>query len=169
MAIPASSPAGTALRVVDITSQFDRFVMSTTDMPDAQRIRAFEKQIGPIANGFYSRERRPDGYDFRILVQLKTYPQRRTGVLAVSRRFNGLFAPARQRFEAVFGPPLPHRQRFSWTAWENSTAASVSFMASRTCCSARTLLLRSTPGKIWTHSSITSCSTFIAKSRSANA
>ncbi|MFL6756692.1 MAG: hypothetical protein ACJ8FC_06890 [Sphingomicrobium sp.] len=101
-----SSPAYArdGLGVVDLTAQFDRFAMATMDMPDEQRVRAFEKQIGPLANGFYSRERNPDGYDFRVLVQLKTYPQRRNAVLAVSRRFNAQFAPARQKFEAVFGP-----------------------------------------------------------------
>lgn len=101
-----SAPAipGGGLKVVDLTGQFDRFVMSTVDMPDAQRIMAFEKEIGPIANGFYSRERSPDGYDFRILVQLRTYPKRRAATLAVSRNFNQLFMPARRKFESVFGP-----------------------------------------------------------------
>jgi hypothetical protein len=101
-----SAPANAAddLHVVDLTDEFDRFVMATQDMPDAQRIKAFEKQIGPIGNGFYARERNPDGYDFRVLLQLKTYPQRRTATLTVSLRFNELFARARQNFEAVFGP-----------------------------------------------------------------
>lgn len=107
LSIPASAAGG--LRVVDLTDEFDRFVMATADMPDAQRIVAFEKQIGPIANGFYSRERTPEGYDFRVLTQLKTYPQRRTANLAVSRQFNGQFAPARAKFEAVFGP-VPSQQ-----------------------------------------------------------
>lgn len=99
-----SAPAFAALRIVDLTGQFDRFAMSTAEMPDAQRVVAFEKQIGPIANGFYSRDRTPDGYDFRVLVNLKTYPERRAGVLAVSQRFRQLFASARQTFEARFGP-----------------------------------------------------------------
>lgn len=111
-ALSAPAVAGGGLQIVDLTSQFDRFVMATTDMPDAQRIVAFEKQIGPIANGFYSRERSPDGYDFRILVQLKTYPQRRAGVLAVSRQFNDVFSPARRRFEAVFGPATASRPAY---------------------------------------------------------
>ena len=89
---------------MDLTAEFDRFAMATAGMPDAERIVAFEKQIGPIANGFYSRERTPSGYDFRVLVQLKAYPERRAGTLAVSRQFNELFDPARKSFEAVFGP-----------------------------------------------------------------
>jgi hypothetical protein len=101
--------AADALRVVDLTAQFDRFVMATEHMPDGQRIRAFEKQIGPIANGFYARKRTPDGYDFRVLVNLKTYPERRAATLAVSREFNEQFAPARRRFEAVFGPVTSHQ------------------------------------------------------------
>ena len=101
-----SAPAKAAgdLHIVDLTDEFDRFVMATEDMPDAQRIRAFETQIGPIGNGFYSRERNPDDYDFRVLLQLKTYPQRRNATLTVSRQFDDLFARARQNFEAVFGP-----------------------------------------------------------------
>ena len=73
-------------------------------MADGKRVAAFEKKIGPIAGGFYSRERMPDSYDFRILLQLKTYPERRAGNLAVSHEFRSLFAPARRKFEAVFGP-----------------------------------------------------------------
>ena len=103
-ALPASSAAEDELQIVDLTGQFDNFAMSTIDMPDAERIVAFEQQIGPIANGFYARDRRPQGYDFRILVQLKAYPQRRTEILAVSRRFNQQFAPVRRKFEAIFGP-----------------------------------------------------------------
>ena len=95
---------GSGLHVIDLTGQFDRFAMSTAEMPDGQRVVAFEKQIGPKANGFYSRKRTPDGYDFRVLVQLKTYPERRKATLAVSRKFDQLFAPARQKFESVFGP-----------------------------------------------------------------
>lgn len=95
--------AADELRVVDLTGQFDQFAMSTAALPDDQRVVAFEKQIGPMANGFYERDRRPDGYDFRILTQLKTYPARRAETLAVSRQFNRLFGPARQRFEAAFG------------------------------------------------------------------
>lgn len=102
LSVPAKAADG--LNIIDLTGQFDRFAMATEDMPDGQRIRAFEKQIGPIAGGFYARDRNPDGYDFRVLVQLKTYPQRRDATLSVSRRFNELFSPARHNFEAFFGP-----------------------------------------------------------------
>ena len=103
-ALPVPALAAEELRVVDLTGKFDQFAMSTAAMPDDQRIVAFEQQIGPIANGFYERDRRPDGYDFRVLTQLKTYPERRAETLAVSRRFNSMFVPARHRFEAAFGP-----------------------------------------------------------------
>ena len=110
LSIPAF--AADELRVVDLTAQFDRFAMSTAGMPDDQRILAFEKQIGPIANGFYARDRRPEGYDFRILTQLKTYPGRRAETLAFSRQFNKLFIPARHRFEAAFGPVTTRQPAF---------------------------------------------------------
>lgn len=102
--LSSSAPAAEALHIVDLTGQFDRFAMSTAAMPDEKRVVAFERQIGPIANGFYARKRTPDGYDFRVLVNLKTYPERRAGVLAVSQQFRQLFADARQTFEARFGP-----------------------------------------------------------------
>jgi len=102
LSAPVSAASG--LNVVDLTGQFDRFAMATKDMPDDQRVVSFEEQIGPMADGFYSRDRTPDGYDFRVLVQLKTYPERRAATLAVSQEFNALFAPARRKFESVFGP-----------------------------------------------------------------
>ena len=112
LAISGSAGAQDGLRVVDLTGKFDRFVMATRDMPDAERIAAFEQQIGPIANGFYSRRRGPHGYDYRVLVQLKTYPQRRTAILAVSRDFNRQFTPARRKFESVFGQVASPRPAF---------------------------------------------------------
>ena len=102
LSVPAK--AAGYLHIVDLTDEFDRFVMATEGMPDAQRVRAFEKQIGPLGNGFYARERNPDGYDFRVLLELQAYPQRRHATLTVSRQFNELFESARQSFEAVFGP-----------------------------------------------------------------
>jgi len=92
------------MRVVDVTAEFDRFAMATTDMPAEQRIAAFEREIGPIADGFYSRGRRPDDYDLRVLDTLRSYPGRRDGVLAISRDFSRLFASARQKFQSQFGP-----------------------------------------------------------------
>lgn len=104
LALSGPALASDGLRVVDVTDQFDRFAMATERMPDGERVIAFEKQIGPIANGFYSRARTPDGYDFKVLVNLKTYPQRRAGILAVRQNFRHLFAEARHKFEAEFGP-----------------------------------------------------------------
>lgn len=111
-ALSVQASAADELRIVDLTGQFDRFAMSTAEMPDADRVVAFEKQIGPIANGFYERDRRPEDYDFRILTQLKSYPKRRIETLAVSRKFNRLFVPARHRFEAAFGPLAPHQPAY---------------------------------------------------------
>lgn len=104
-----SAIADDRLRIVDLIGQFDSFAMATAALPDPQRVAAFERQIGPIANGFYSRQRRRDGYDLRILAELKAYPERRAATMAARRSFIQQFGPARQRFEAVFGP-LPSRQ-----------------------------------------------------------
>ena len=103
MAYSAPALAADGLRIVDLTAQFDRFAMTTADMPAEQRVAAFEREIGPIADGFYSRGRRPDDYELRVLDALHNYPGRRDGVLAISRDFNRLFVPARQKFEAAFG------------------------------------------------------------------
>jgi len=110
--ISLSSPAFAserALRVVDLTGEFDRFAMTTTRMPDAQRIAAFEHRMGPIAEGFYDRDRRPDQYDERVLTTLRSYPGERTRILDVGRRFNVQFAAARRSFQAVFGPVSTER------------------------------------------------------------
>jgi hypothetical protein len=102
----SSAPAfaGGVLRLVDLTGEFDRFAMATATMPDAQRLTAFEAEVGPMADGFYARERRPNHYDLRILANLRTYPERRAAIQAVSRQFPQLFNHARRSFEAQFGP-----------------------------------------------------------------
>lgn len=92
------------LHVVDLTGEFDRFAITTTHMPDEQRVTAFENRIGPIADGFYARDRRPAEYDERVLSNLKSYPRDRARILAVTRKFSVQFAAARKSFEAVFGP-----------------------------------------------------------------
>ena len=119
-----SAPAKAAgdLHVVDLTDEFDRFVMATTDMPDAQRVRAFEKQIGPIADGFYARDRNPDGYDFRVLVQLKTYPQRRNATLTVSRGSRSCSNPLAGISRPYSGRSLPGSPSSCSTAWVSWTA-----------------------------------------------
>lgn len=78
--------------------------MTTTHLPDEQRVTLFEDRIGPIADGFYSRGRKPGEYDERVLSSLKSYPERRADILAVTRTFTAQFASARRSFEAVFGP-----------------------------------------------------------------
>jgi hypothetical protein len=101
-AIGSAPPPG--LRLVDLTDEFDRFATSTVGMADTERVAAFEKQIGPLADGFYSRARKPKNYDERVANHLKNYPLLRDGILAVSRDFHRLFGPARDSFQAVFGP-----------------------------------------------------------------
>jgi len=105
LSLALSQPATSAgLRVVDLTGEFDRFAMTTTHLPDEQRVTLFEDRIGPIADGFYSRGRKPGEYDERVLSSLKSYPERRADILAVTRTFTAQFASARRSFEAVFGP-----------------------------------------------------------------
>lgn len=101
-AAPAQAQDG--LRLVDLTDEFDRFATSTANMGDTARVKAFEQQIGPLADGFYLRSRKPERYDERVLKNLKAYPENREGILNVSRQFSVLITPAKASFERAFGP-----------------------------------------------------------------
>ncbi len=100
-----AAPKDPGLRFVDVTAEFDRTAAATAKLPtDAAKLAAFEKRMTPVADGFYARSRSPDKYDQRVLGSLKTYPERREKILAVSREFQELFGPARASFEKAFGP-----------------------------------------------------------------
>jgi hypothetical protein len=57
----------------------------------------------PLAQGFYARSRKPERYEARILKSLQAYPAMRDKILAVSKQFSILLAPARESFERAFG------------------------------------------------------------------
>jgi len=57
-----------------------------------------------MAGGFYSRYRRPGGYNHRVLASLNAYPKQRAGMAIVRRDFGHEFGTARRKFEGVFGP-----------------------------------------------------------------
>ncbi len=92
------------LRLVDLTAEFDSVAIATAALDDKARVAAFEAAMTPLASGFYARSRKPDRYDNRVLNNLKAYPGQRAKILAVSRRFAALLAPARVSFEREFGP-----------------------------------------------------------------
>ena len=102
MAAPPTAPD--SLRLVDLTGEFDKVAAETASMDDPAKIAAFEKAMTPLAQGFYARSRKPDRYDVRILKNLQAYPAKRDKILAVSKQFSALLAPARESFEAAFGP-----------------------------------------------------------------
>jgi len=106
-AAPATArPGSDELRLVDLTGEFATTWDRTADLPDAERVTAFKAHFAPILPGFYSSEafgRTPARYDTRLLAQLKAYPQRRTEIADVSRRFDAMFQPALASFEARFG------------------------------------------------------------------
>lgn len=105
VAFASAAPAQeSGLRLVDLTGEFDRFASSTAGMEDAARIAAFEQQMGLLADGFYARSRNPERYDRNVLRALTDYPERRAGILQVSRDFTAAFAEARRSFEQQFGP-----------------------------------------------------------------
>lgn len=100
----SSSPSAESLRLVDLTAEFDRVALETAGMDDKARVAAFEKAMTPLAQGFYARSRKPDRYDNRVLKNLQAYPAKRDKILAVSKQFQELFAPARASFERALGP-----------------------------------------------------------------
>ena len=102
MAAPPTAPD--SLRLVDLTGEFDKVAAETASMDDPAKIAAFEKAMTPLAQGFYARSRKPDRYDVRILKNLQAYRAKRDKILAVSKQFSALLAPARESFEAAFGP-----------------------------------------------------------------
>ena len=108
-AAPAAHPASTDLQFVDVTDDFDRIWKETSTLPEAERAKAFRAAFAPILPGFYDPERvkdytTADRFDARILKALDAYPQQRDAILRVSRDFQQLVGPARQEFEATFGP-----------------------------------------------------------------
>jgi hypothetical protein len=103
-ATAAPPPAADSLRLVDLTSEFDKVAAETASMDDPAKIAAFEKAMTPLAQGFYARSRKPERYDARILKNLAAYPAKRDKILAVSKQFSALLAPARASFEKAFGP-----------------------------------------------------------------
>jgi hypothetical protein len=97
------------LKFVDLIPAFDRIWNETKDLPDDKRVDAFEAKFAKVLPGFYSAERTkeyqtPEQHRTQVLRGLKQYPDRRAGILRVSRQFRSLVAPAQRQFESVFGP-----------------------------------------------------------------
>ncbi|HET7604501.1 MAG TPA: hypothetical protein VFK28_00340, partial [Sphingomicrobium sp.] len=116
VALTAAAPAakaqqdqGHGLEFVDLTDDFDRVWNETRDLPDGQRVAAFEAAFAKILPGFYTPDRvkgfmTPEKYRGFVLKGLKDYPARRTGIQRVASEFRGLVEPAQKQFESVFGP-----------------------------------------------------------------
>jgi hypothetical protein len=105
----ARPSAPTRLQVVDSTADFDRVWRSTADLPDEERVAAFEAGFAKILPGFYAADRvkdymTPEHYRGFVLKGLKSYPENQAGIQRVSRQFESLVAPARKQFESTFGP-----------------------------------------------------------------
>ena len=102
-------PATDGLKFVDLITAFDRIWNETKDLPDDQRVATFEAKFAKVLPGFYSAERTkdyqtPEQHRKQVLRGLKAYPERRAGIMRVSRQFQSLVAPAKKQFESVFGP-----------------------------------------------------------------
>jgi hypothetical protein len=112
--LDAATPArDNGLQLIDLTDDFDRVWTETRDLPDQQRVDAFETRFAKILPGFYSADRAqikdfmtPEKYRAFVLKGLKTYPEQREGIQRVSGEFASLIAPAQKSFEKAFGPML---------------------------------------------------------------
>lgn len=96
-----------ALRFVDLTDEFDAFWERSQSQPGPERAAAFRAAFAALLPGFFDAARAqvdPARYDAHIAGGLADYPRQRGAIREVSRRFAGLFAPARRRFEAALGP-----------------------------------------------------------------
>src|SRR4051794_40294433 len=106
---PRKAPASDRLQFVDLTYDFDHIWKQTKDLPDSERVEAFEARFGGVLPGFYSAERvkyymTPERHRASVLKGLNDYPAKRAGIQRVSRDFSSLVKPAQQQFEARFGP-----------------------------------------------------------------
>lgn len=87
------------LRFINLMPAIDAFVARTQGMDGAERLAAFNRDIRPLAGGYYAKVAAP-----KLLNHLAIYPLRRQKIMAVSDRFDGMFADARNGFERTFGP-----------------------------------------------------------------
>lgn len=104
-----SASAREDLQLVDLTDDFDRVWTATKDLPDDQRVEAFEADFAKVLPGFYSADRvkdfmTADKYRAFVLKGLKAYPDQKAGIQRVSGEFAGLIGPAQTSFEKAFGP-----------------------------------------------------------------
>ena len=109
-AAPAAAAPATdqRIRLVDLTPDFAGAWEKTRDLPDAERVLAFEADFAKALPGFYDPMRGPperaERFQATVLRGLKRFPDERAGIEDVSRRFGTMFAPALTSFEARFGP-----------------------------------------------------------------
>ena len=118
LGLVASAPAGAVaaqateppasrtpqLAFVDLVPQFDAFAARTQGMADAPRAAAFRQEFAHAIPGFYDPGRRGTARgDARIAAALAAWPDDRAAILAVSRRFSAIFAPAAASFRAALG------------------------------------------------------------------
>ncbi|MFC3712110.1 hypothetical protein ACFOMD_05995 [Sphingoaurantiacus capsulatus] len=103
-----AAPATGKLQLIDLTDDFAREWDRTAALPDAERVAAFKAAFAKLIPGFYDHQRMglpgPERYDEHLLKALKTYPEKRDAIAAMSRDFAALFAPALASYEARFGP-----------------------------------------------------------------
>jgi hypothetical protein len=93
------------LAFVDLVPEFDAFATRTQGMADAPRAAAFRREFAQAIPGFYDPGRRSAARsDARIAAALAAWPNERDAILAVSRRFSAMFAPAAASFRAALGP-----------------------------------------------------------------
>jgi hypothetical protein len=100
-----SAPNQNSIRLIDLTDEFASVWEGSRAMDDEARVAALRARFEPLLPGFYSREKAgPFPYRDLILKALRSFPEKRSGIEEVSRRFEQLLDPTRRSFEAAFGP-----------------------------------------------------------------
>lgn len=102
--------ASDGLRLVDLTSDYERIWTATQKLQESQRVAYFKSEWAKIIPGFYDHKRlakygtTEQKYDEFIGKMLVAYPDKRADIQRVSGEFQVRFAPALATFETAFGP-----------------------------------------------------------------
>lgn len=106
----SAATAQEALKLVDLTDDYQRIWTSAQALPVAKRVSFFKNEWAKIIPGFYDHKRlekygtTEQKYDEFIGKMLVAYPDKRADIQRVSGEFQERFTPALATFETAFGP-----------------------------------------------------------------
>jgi len=102
----AASPPAAPYRLIDLSDDFAAFYERTEDMPPADHVEAFQREIAPLFPDFYGRSRFRDisdeSYNRRIARAIEQFPAIRDRYELKASSFEDLLAPAYRSFAETF-------------------------------------------------------------------